>query len=199
MKITGKQIIGYSTADGGDKFKSSVWVEDDSDPCLFCEATAANVDEAVKKANIAFRTYKHLPSANRVEFLEAIAAGIDGIRKTLVDIAMLETHLPQPRLNGEIDRTIGQIKLFVNLLREGSWVNAIIDRAMPDRQPLPKPQLCLMERPLGPIAVFGASNFPFAFSVAGGDTISALAAGCPVVYKAHFGHPVTSELVGYSR
>ena len=196
MKITGKQIIGYSTADGGDKFKSSVWVEDQAEPCFFCEATVANVDEAVKKASAAFRIYKHLPSANRVKFLEAITVEINNIRETLVNIAMRETHLPQPRLNGEIDRTIGQINLFANLLKEGSWVNAIIDRAIPDRQPLPKPQLCLMERPLGPVAVFGASNFPFAFSVAGGDTISALAAGCPVVYKAHFGHPVTSELVG---
>jgi alpha-ketoglutaric semialdehyde dehydrogenase len=103
--------------------------------------------------------------------------------------------LPQARLNGEIDRTINQIKLFADLLKEGSWVNAIIDTAKPDRPPLPKPHICQMAKPLGVTAVFGASNFPFAFSVAGGDTISALAAGCPVVFKAHFGHPVTSELV----
>ena len=171
-------------------------MEGQSGPYLFGEATAANVDEAVKKAGKAFRTYKHLPAADRIKFLEAIAAEINSIRETVVGVAMQETHLPQPRLNGEVDRTIGQINMFANLLKEGSWVNAIIDRAMPHRQPMPKPQLCLMERPLGPVAVFGASNFPFAFSVAGGDTISALAAGCPVVYKAHFGHPVTSELVG---
>lgn len=196
MKIIGKQIIGYTTADGGEKFKSVVAMENQSSPYLFSEATAANVDEAVKKANKAFRTYKHLPAADRIKFLEAITVEINSIRETLVSVAMQETHLPQPRLNGEIDRTVGQINLFANLLKEGSWVNAIIDRAIPDRQPLPKPQLCLMVRPLGPVAVFGASNFPFAFSVAGGDTASALAAGCPVVYKAHFGHPVTSELVG---
>lgn len=196
MKITGQQIIGYSKADGGAKFKSAIAMEDHSGPYLFGEATIGNVDEAVKKANTAFRKYKHLPTANRIEFLKAIAAEINGVREALINTAMQETHLPQPRLNGEIDRTIGQINLFVNLLKEGSWVNAIIDSAIPDRQPVPKPQLCLMERPLGPVAVFGASNFPFAFSVAGGDTVSALAAGCPVVYKAHFGHPVTSELVG---
>ncbi|WP_214070945.1 aldehyde dehydrogenase (NADP(+)) [Mucilaginibacter sp. dw_454] len=197
MKITGKQIIGYSNADGAtDNFKSSIAMKDNSGQYMFSEATAANIDEAAKKADAAFRTYKLLPVADRVNFLEAIAAEINNIRETLVPVAMQETHLPQPRLNGEIDRTIGQINLFANLLKEGSWVNAIIDKAMPERQPLPKPQICQMQRPLGPVAVFGASNFPFAFSVAGGDTISALAAGCPVVYKAHFGHPVTSELVG---
>lgn len=197
MKITGKQIIGYSAIDAGmDKFKSSIAMEDHSGPYLFGEATTANVDEAAKKANAAFRTYKLLPAAKKVEFLETIAAEINSIRETLVNIAMQETHLPQPRLNGEIDRTVNQVNLFANLLKEGSWVNAIIDKAMPDRQPLPKPHICQMQMPLGPVAVFGASNFPFAFSVAGGDTVSALAAGCPVVYKAHFGHPVTSELVG---
>jgi alpha-ketoglutaric semialdehyde dehydrogenase len=189
MKITGKQIIGYTTAtDGSGAFKSGAYT--------FDEGSIANVDQAAKKATSAFKIYKLLPTADRVKFLETIAIEINSIREELVTIAMTETHLPQPRLNGEVDRTINQINLFVNLLKEGSWVNAIIDRANPQRQPLPKPHICQMLRPLGVTAVFGASNFPFAFSVAGGDTISALAAGCPVVYKAHFGHPVTSELVG---
>jgi alpha-ketoglutaric semialdehyde dehydrogenase len=197
MKITGKQIIGYAEADGGSgSFTSSMVADDNSGPYTFDEGSPANVDEAAKKATTAFRTYKLLPTTDRVRFLEAIAVEINSIRKELVAAAMKETHLPQPRLNGEIDRTINQINLFVNLLKEGSWVNAIIDRANSQRQPLPKPHICQMLRPLGITAVFGASNFPFAFSVAGGDTISALAAGCPVVYKAHFGHPVTSELVG---
>lgn len=188
MEITGKQIIGYTKAgSNAGSFNSGQYT--------FEEATAANVDQAAKKATSAFKAYKLLPTADRVQFLEAIATEINSIREALVKNAMQETHLPQARLNGEIDRTVNQIKLFADLLKEGSWVNAIIDTAKPDRQPLPKPHICQMARPLGVTAVFGASNFPFAFSVAGGDTASALAAGCPVIFKAHFGHPVTSELV----
>ncbi|MES2375532.1 MAG: aldehyde dehydrogenase (NADP(+)) [Bacteroidota bacterium] len=188
MKITGKQIIGYSKADSN---AGSFTSGQDT----FEEASAANVDQAAKKATSAFKNYKLLPTADRVKFLEATAAEINNIREELIESGMQETHLPQARLNGEIDRTVNQIKLFADLLKEGSWVNAIIDTAKPDRQPIPKPHICQMARPLGVTAVFGASNFPFAFSVAGGDTISALAAGCPVIFKAHFGHPVTSELV----
>ncbi|MGF7080145.1 aldehyde dehydrogenase (NADP(+)) [Mucilaginibacter sp. UYCu711] len=188
MKITGKQIIGYTKSDGNTgTFNSGQHT--------FEEASAANVDQAAKKATSAFKIYKLLPTADRIKFLEAIATEINSIREVLIENGMQETHLPQARLNGEIDRTVNQIKLFADLLKEGSWVNAIIDTAKPDRQPLPKPHICQMARPLGVTAVFGASNFPFAFSVAGGDTISALAAGCTVVFKAHFGHPVTSELV----
>jgi alpha-ketoglutaric semialdehyde dehydrogenase len=188
MKITGKQIIGYAQADGNaGSFNSGQHT--------FEEASAANVDQAAKKATSAFKIYKLLPTADRIKFLEAIATEINNIRDVLIENGMQETHLPQGRLNGEIDRTVNQIKLFADLLKEGSWVNAIIDTAKPDRQPLPKPHICQMARPLGVTAVFGASNFPFAFSVAGGDTISALAAECPVIFKAHFGHPVTSELV----
>jgi alpha-ketoglutaric semialdehyde dehydrogenase len=188
MEITGKQIIGYAQADSNaGSFTSGQHT--------FQEASAANVDLAAKKATSAFKAYKLLPTAYRVKLLEAIATEINGIREVLIENGMQETHLPQARLNGEIDRTINQIKLFADLLKEGSWVNAIIDTAKPDRHPLPKPHICQMAKPLGVTAVFGASNFPFAFSVAGGDTISALAAGCPVVFKAHFGHPVTSELV----
>jgi alpha-ketoglutaric semialdehyde dehydrogenase len=198
MKITGKQIIGYTQANGDSSttFESVPIAENNAKPYTFEEGMAENVNAAAIKATSAFKTYKLLPTADRIKFLEAIATEINSIREPLVAAAMQETYLPQPRLNGEIDRTINQIGLFVNLLKEGSWVNAIIDTPKPDRQPLPKPAISQMLRPLGVTAVFGASNFPFAFSVAGGDTISALAAGCPVVYKAHFGHPVTSELVG---
>jgi alpha-ketoglutaric semialdehyde dehydrogenase len=196
MKITGKQIIGYANQSGAGSFKSVAIVDNNSAPYVFEEGTAANVDEAARKATEAFKVYKLIPTTARVKFLEAIASEINSIREVLVATAQQETHLPQPRLNGEIDRTINQINLFVNLLKEGSWVNAIIDTANPQRQPLPKPHICQTLKPLGVTAVFGASNFPFAFSVAGGDTISALAAGCAVIYKAHFGHPVTSELVG---
>ncbi|MDB5004331.1 MAG: aldehyde dehydrogenase [Mucilaginibacter sp.] len=196
MKITGKQIIGYANQSGAGSFKSVAIADNNSAPYFFEEGTAANVDEAARKATEAFKVYKLIPTTVRVKFLEAITSEINSIREVLVAMAQQETHLPQPRLNGEIDRTINQINLFVNLLKEGSWVNAIIDTANPQRQPLPKPHICQMLKPLGVTAIFGASNFPFAFSVAGGDTISALAAGCPVIYKAHFGHPVTSELVG---
>lgn len=197
MNITGKQIIGYSQNEdrAGNIFKSRVLTQN-AEPYLFDEATAHDVDAAVKKGALAFKKYKVLPAAKRISFLMAITTEINSIRTELVEAAQNETFLPWPRLNGEIDRTINQIKLFADLLQEGSWVNAIIDTAKPDRQPLPKPHICQMLRPLGVVAVFGASNFPFAFSVAGGDTASALASGCPVVYKAHPGHPVTSELVG---
>jgi alpha-ketoglutaric semialdehyde dehydrogenase len=197
MNITGKQIIGYTTAQNGtETFSSVALTENNNTPYGFAEASAADVDAAATKAVSAFKTYKLLPVAAKVEFLEAITTEVNNIRDAVVAVAMQETHLPLLRLNGEVDRTINQINLFTNLLKEGSWVNAVIDQANPQRQPLPKPDIRQMARPLGPVGVFGASNFPFAFSVAGGDTISALAAGCPVVYKAHFGHPVTSELIG---
>jgi alpha-ketoglutaric semialdehyde dehydrogenase len=196
MKITGKQIIGYANQSGAGSFKNVAIADNNSASYVFEEGTGENVDAAAKKATEAFKIYKLIPTTARVKFLETIASEINSIREVLVATAQQETHLPQPRLNGEIDRTINQINLFVNLLKEGSWVNAIIDTANPQRQPLPKPHICQMLKPLGVTAVFGASNFPFAFSVAGGDTISALAAGCTIIYKAHFGHPVTSELVG---
>src|SRR5690606_25653986 len=107
-----------------------------------------------------------------------------------------ESGLPEARLTGERGRTVGQLKLFAALLREGSWVDARVDLPEPDRKPLPKPDIRSMQRALGPVGVFGASNFPLAFSVAGGDTASALAAGCPVVFKAHPAHPGVCELVG---
>lgn len=198
MNITGKQIIGYSESNSrpGSSFSSIVAVEGGSTFYAFDEASAKDVDEAAKKATEAFKIYKALSADKRINFLKAITTEINNIRKLLVATAQKETFLPEKRLDGEIDRTINQINMFADLLQEGSWVNAIIDSAIPQRQPFPKPQICQMMRPIGVTAVFGASNFPFAFSVAGGDTISALAAGCPVIYKAHFGHPVTSELVG---
>ena len=124
-----------------------------------------------------------------------MAAEIEALGDALLARAQAETGLPLPRLTGERARTCGQLRLFAAVVREGSWVDARIDPALPDRQPLPRPDLRRMLIALGPVAVFGASNFPLAFSVAGGDTASALAAGCPVVVKAHPAHPGTSELV----
>lgn len=155
----------------------------------------AEVEEYIKQAVKAFEMYRRYPALRRIDFLKQIAREIDEIRDDLVVISHKETHLPEGRLNGEIDRTINQINLFAELLEEGSWVNAIIDTANPQRTPASKPDIRQMQLPIGPVCVYGASNFPFAFSVAGGDTISALAAGCPVLYKVHSAHPKTSLLV----
>lgn len=156
----------------------------------------AEVEEYIQRASDAFESYRQYPVPQRMDFLRQIGREIDTIRTDLIEVSQRETHLPEGRLRGEIDRTINQINLFAGVLAEGSWVNAIIDTADPQRTPIPKPDIRQMQLPIGPVCVYGASNFPFAFSVAGGDTISALAAGCPVLYKVHEGHPQTSLLVG---
>ncbi len=195
--ITGKNLIGYNiSGNSDDTFSSSIPDNDAISFFTFHEASLAEINLAVTLADKAFAQYWHITAAKKISFLEKIAEVIAASKEELVKMAMHETHLPKPRLDGEVQRTINQIKLFAALLKEGSWVAAIIDTAQPERTPLPKPDIRQMQIPLGPVAVFGASNFPFAFSVAGGDTISALAAGCPVVYKAHPGHPATSEMVG---
>jgi acyl-CoA reductase-like NAD-dependent aldehyde dehydrogenase len=154
------------------------------------------LDTIFNSAQEAFLTYKNLTSPKKADFLEKIAEILEANRSAIVLIAYKESHLPEGRINGELGRTTGQIKLFANLVREGSWVEATIDPADPDRAPLPKADIRRMLTPLGPVVVFGASNFPLAFSTAGGDTISALAAGCPVIYKGHPAHPDTSKFVG---
>jgi len=189
-------VAGRRGATGGARFsaidpKTGAAFEPD-----FHEALPAEVDAALTAAVEAFEVYRHQPGAARARLLEAIAAEIEGLGDALLQRAHLETALPLPRLQGERARTCGQLRLFAEVVREGSWVDARIDTALPERQPLPRPDLRRMLRPLGPVVVFGSSNFPFAFSVAGGDTASALAAGCPVVVKAHGAHPGTSELVG---
>jgi NADP-dependent aldehyde dehydrogenase len=161
----------------------------------FREATAEEVDRAVRLAEAAFEGFRRVTPEDRARFLERIAAEIEALDDALIERAGQETALPAARLEGERARTVNQIRMFAALVREGSWVEACIDRPMPERKPLPKPDVRRMLVPLGPVAVFGASNFPLAFSVAGGDTASALAAGCPVVVKAHPAHPGTSELV----
>lgn len=161
----------------------------------FRASDAGAVDRAATAAAQAFETYRSLSGARRAEFLDAIAQEIEALGDLLLERASAETALPLPRLSGERGRTCGQLRMFAAHLREGSWVTARIDRAQPDRQPLPKVDVRSMRVALGPVAVFGASNFPLAYSVAGGDTASALAAGCPVVVKAHPAHPGTSELV----
>jgi NADP-dependent aldehyde dehydrogenase len=164
-------------------------------PPAYRSATIAELNAAVELAAEAFASYSQLPGKAKAAFLRRIADGFDKHAQSLAERAHLETALPvTPRLLGEVGRTSGQLRLFASVVEEGSWVNARIDPALPDRKPLPRVDLRSMLRPLGPVAVFGASNFPFAFSVAGGDTASALAAGCPVVVKAHPAHPGASEL-----
>ncbi len=165
-------------------------------PAMFYEATEKEVDQAVQLAEKAFPIYSQKSPEEIATFLEQIAEEILNLGDTLVERAMAETALPQGRIQGERGRTMNQLKLFASVVREGSWVDARIDNAVPDRQPAPKVDIRQMQRPLGPVGVFGASNFPLAFSVAGGDTASALAAGCTVVIKGHPAHPGTSELVG---
>lgn len=154
------------------------------------------VTRACQLAEEAFATYSETSLDARAAFLEAIAGEIEAIGDELIARAMAETGLPRARLEGERGRTCGQLRLFADVVRAGEWLDVRIDPALPDRQPLPRVDLRQRHVALGPVAVFGASNFPLAFSVAGGDTASALAAGCPVVVKAHSAHPGTSELVG---
>ena len=198
MSISGQNLIGYSVSDLGEEEFYAVNPQDgeEIDP-LFPIATKEEVNKAVSKATSAFLTYRELTSEQRATFLDTIADEILALGDELLERASLESGLPiAPRLIGERGRTVSQLKMFAALLREGSWADARIDTAMPDRQPLPRVDLRRMLIGLGPVAVFGASNFPMAFSVAGGDTASALAAGCPVVVKAHPAHPGASQLVG---
>ena len=155
----------------------------------------AQVDAACAAAAAAFDTYRATGREERAAFLETIAAEILAIGDELIEAAMVESGLPRARLEGERGRTVGQLRLFADVVRKGAWQQLRIDPALPDRQPLPRPDLRLRMIPVGPVAVFGASNFPLAFSTAGGDTASALAAGCPVVVKGHPAHPRTGALV----
>jgi NADP-dependent aldehyde dehydrogenase len=155
----------------------------------------ADVDAACAAAEAAFDAYRSTDRETRAAFLEKIGEEIIAIGDELIETAMRESGLPRARLEGERGRTVGQLKMFAGVVRKGGWLGLRIDPALPDRQPLPRPDLRLRMIPLGPVAVFGASNFPLAFSTAGGDTASALAAGCPVVVKGHPAHPSTGALV----
>ena len=164
-------------------------------PAFSC-AGQTEVEQACALAAAAFGSFRQTSSAQRADFLEKIAVNIIALGDALIERAASESGLPRARLEGERGRTVNQLRLFGTLLRSGSWQGVRVDRALPERTPLPRPDLRLRHIGIGPVAVFGASNFPLAFSVAGGDTASALAAGCPVVVKAHPAHPGTSELVG---
>ena len=161
---------------------------------MFHDATYSEIDQAVKAAASAFHQYRSLPAADRSRFLHAIAVAIEKKGDALLQVAMKETNLPEARLRNERSRTIFQLRSYADAAAEGSLFEATIDTAEPYRQP-PKPDIRKMLVPVGPVAVFGAANFPFAYSTAGGDTASALAAGCPVIVKAHPAHAHTSQLV----
>lgn len=162
----------------------------------YYSASEEEVDRAARAAQQAFFAWRHVSGVRRGRLLESIADGLDAATEALVARALLETALPEARLRVETLRTSNQLRLFAHMAEEGSWVDARIHTAIPNRKPLPRPDLRSMLQPIGPVVVFGASNFPLAFSVAGGDTASALAAGNAVVVKAHPAHPGTSELVG---
>jgi alpha-ketoglutaric semialdehyde dehydrogenase len=196
-KLFGSSLIGYARGSGSDIAGYAVQpaTGERLEPG-YLAATTTEVNQAVELARQAFPVYSALSGKERGAFLRTIAAEIEGIADDLAERGQLETGLPEARLRGETTRTTGQLRLFASLIEEGSWVDARIEKGQPDRQPLPKADVRSMNRPLGPVAVFCASNFPLAFSVAGGDTAAALAAGCPVVVIAHQSHPGIAELVG---
>ncbi|ANH82732.1 2,5-dioxovalerate dehydrogenase [Niabella ginsenosidivorans] len=196
MNITGANFIGFkSSAAGSSTFRAFAPAKDEYLPEAFTIATEKELQWAVNEAARAFQAYRALSYDRRAAFLDAIAREIMDLGNVLIERCSAETGLPVGRLTGERKRTCDQLQLFAKLLRDGWWVDARIDKAQPERQPLPAPDIRRMLVPLGPVAVFGAGNFPLAFSTAGGDTASALAAGCPVVVKSHPSHPGTNALV----
>ncbi|MGB6827029.1 MAG: aldehyde dehydrogenase family protein, partial [Terracidiphilus sp.] len=195
-------LTGYSIV-GGKSLESSGGSFHGLDPATgarlepaYHYASLEDLDRAANLAEEARGTYCGISGRERAGFLRHIAAGMEAIGAEIVERAHRETALPEARLKGELARTANQLRLFAQVNEEGSWANARIDPAQPERKPLPRVDIRSVLRPLGPVAVFGSSNFPLAFSVAGGDTASALAAGNPVIVKAHSAHPGTSELVG---
>jgi NADP-dependent aldehyde dehydrogenase len=196
MQLLGRSFIGYSRSTGTQACAQAVNpATGETLAPLFVGATAEEVDQALALAAAAFPVYSNLTGKARAGFLRAIAANIEAAVEHIAARGPQETGLPEARMRGETARTTGQLRMFASLIEEGSWVDARIERAQADRAPVPKPDLRSMLRPLGPVAVFCASNFPLAFSVAGGDTAAALAAGCPVVVIAHASHPGLAEIV----
>ncbi|WP_204344109.1 aldehyde dehydrogenase (NADP(+)) [Psychroserpens algicola] len=194
--ITGKNYIGFELSAKGNlsykTFNPQLNIENQT---TFIEATPAEIETACLLAESAFHSYKTFSGKDKAAFLNAIADEILALDDELIQTYCSETGLPEGRAKGERGRTIGQLRSFAELVAEGSWVEATIDTAQPDREPMPKSDIRKMMVPLGPVVVFGASNFPLAYSTAGGDTAAALAAGCPVIVKSHPMHAGTGELV----
>lgn len=195
MIITGEALIGGAAVRGaGASFQAYDPSQRAHIEPAFSMVSHEQIDQACQLAKAAFDPFRALSDEARAAFLDAVGEQIMALGDTLIERAMAESGLPRMRLEGERGRTVNQLKLFATLLREGSWQDARIDSALPERQP-PRPDIRMRMVGVGPVAVFAASNFPLAFSVAGGDTAAAFAAGCPVVLKAHSAHPGTSELV----
>jgi 2,5-dioxopentanoate dehydrogenase len=196
MEILGKSLIGFrDSASAASPFNAWNPATGEKIDTTFFSAGPEDIERAATMASEAFPVYSRLSGRERASFLKRVASRLESIADLLVARAHAETALPEGRLKSETARTCNQLRLFASVIEEGSWVCARMDRADPQRKPLPKPDIRSMLHPLGPVVVFGASNFPLAFSVAGGDTASALAAGNPVIVKAHPAHPGTSELV----
>ncbi|NIC08116.1 aldehyde dehydrogenase (NADP(+)), partial [Billgrantia bachuensis] len=197
MTLEGKMLIGQEAVSGSSKPINGVnpATGETLEP-TYVGGGKAEVERACELAEAAFVTYRETSLEKRAAFLETAASEIEAIGDALIERAMAETGLPRARLEGERGRTCGQLRLFAAVVRAGEWLDVRLDPALPERQPMPRADLRQRHIGLGPVAVFGASNFPLAFSVAGGDTASALAAGCPVIVKGHSAHPGTSELVG---
>jgi 2,5-dioxopentanoate dehydrogenase len=196
-KISGRSLIGFREgSDSGELLYATDPTTGERLQPGFISATAEEVDSAARLAAEAFAVYRDVSGRERSAFLRTVAANIESIADDVIERAAQETALPKGRLQAETARTCAQLRLFAQIAEEGSWVNARINHGDANRKPAPKPDIRSMLRPLGPVVVFGASNFPLAFSVAGGDTASALAGGNTVIVKAHQAHPGTSELVG---
>lgn len=196
MNNIGHNFIAGTRSAAGDKVLKSLNASTGEALTFdFFQATEQEVNQAVEAAHTAFKTYRHTSPEQRALFLESIADELDALSEDFLNTISQETALPIARLQGERGRTSGQMRLFAKVLRRGDFLGARIDTALPDRQPLPRPDLRQIKIGVGPVAVFGASNFPLAFSTAGGDTASALAAGCSVVVKAHSGHMATADYV----
>jgi NADP-dependent aldehyde dehydrogenase len=197
MELKGISIIGFSNGSETDKiFTAFNPAYGEAVEPNFYSATNEELNKAVKLADKARIKYGKVSGKDKAQFLRQIADNIEALGDKLIERATLETGLPNARFQGERGRTCSQLRLFADYVAEGSWVDARLDLANPGREPVPKPDVRSMLRPIGAVAIFCASNFPLAFSVAGGDTASALAAGCPVVINAHNAHPGTAELVG---
>ena len=194
MPLTGQLIIGYERVAAASTYRATNPATGSEIDPAFSIAGAADVARACALAESAFDVYRQSTLALRARFLEACASGLMGLGDEWLERAGLETGLPRARLEGERARTVAQLRLFADVVRQGDWLGLRIDPAQPERKPQPRADLRLRKIALGPVAVFGSSNFPLAFSAAGGDVASALAAGCPVVVKAHPSHPGTSEL-----
>jgi len=193
----GKSLIAcHRSTSEGESFQVISPLDQSKLPGDFLPATLEEVDAALTAAREAFRAFRTSSGEIRATFLEKIAENLERVSDDLIDRAHLETGLPHPRLQSELKRTTGHLRMFAGIARNGSWQDPRIEPSDTDRQPLPKPDLRRIFQPIGPVVVFGASNFPLAYSVAGGDTASALATGNPVIVKAHEAHPGTSELVG---